>query len=434
MVRSRHVVEVIAAGVDDETGAPWIAMELLEGRDLGAHATAHGPFDGAGLEEILRQLCHALGAAHRVGVVHRDIKPENVFVAEGDELDIKVLDFGIAKVAAMAKTTATAALGSPAWMAPEQTDPRAPITPATDVWAVGLLSFWLLTGKSYWKTAHDPAASMHALMREVLLGELPPASERAASLGAAERLPPGFDGWFARCVDRDPERRFKDAGALHAAYGRVLANPERTVVHTSLPPASVRSIANGATLPIDSTELARPPRRNARTFGVGVGGLVVGAALAAFIASRRPPEPAAPTPEPPAESVIEPMLPEPVATAVVEAKEAPAPSVSATASAISRPIVTRPPFNHSVANERASGAAKAAGFACSYPGGGPSNIVVEMHWNEVGEADRCTPRIRANTSRELCVVTFMCDVRVPPFSGPSPTLVMGVSIQGPLVQ
>lgn len=87
MARSRHIVEVIDAGVDEATGSPWIAMELLEGRDLGAYRAAHERFDAAAVGEILRQLCHALGAAHRVGVVHRDIRPENVFVARDDDAD-----------------------------------------------------------------------------------------------------------------------------------------------------------------------------------------------------------------------------------------------------------------------------------------------------------------------------------------------------------
>src|SRR5262249_39490695 len=175
-----HVVEIIGAGVDQATGIPWLAMELLDGEDLGAYVRRRGALSPAELFEIFRQLCHALGAAHAGGVVHRDVKPENVFLSAspsaGAPTSIKILDFGIAKVAAEAKQTATATVGTPLWMAPEQTDPRAPITPAADVWALGLIAFWVLTGRVYWKSAGDPLASMQAVMPAILLRPPAPAS------------------------------------------------------------------------------------------------------------------------------------------------------------------------------------------------------------------------------------------------------------------
>src|SRR5258706_517553 len=78
-----------------------------------------------------------------------------------------------------ARTTATVPMGTPAWMSPEQTDPRAAITPATDVWAIGLIAFWLLSGRPYWHSALDPTASIHAIMREILFEPIEPASRRA---------------------------------------------------------------------------------------------------------------------------------------------------------------------------------------------------------------------------------------------------------------
>ncbi len=266
LIRSSHVVEVIGAGIDPGSGAPWIAMELLEGTNLAQHAIDHGCLSPGELLEVLRQVCHALGAAHDVGVVHRDVKPENIVVTRaqtvGRELSIKVLDFGIAKVAAQVKTTATSTVGSPAWMAPEQTDPSVTIGPPADVWALGLMAFWLLTGRSFWSAANNPSASMHALMREILFGDLPVASERAGELGVAGRLPEGFDGWFARCVARDPTRRFESANELFDAFERMLGEPtRRTVVHTSIPPSSRSpgSLAHGATEPLGPTTPPEAP-------------------------------------------------------------------------------------------------------------------------------------------------------------------------------
>ncbi|MCC6527100.1 MAG: serine/threonine protein kinase [Polyangiaceae bacterium] len=250
LIRSDHVVEVLAAGVDADTGMPWIAMELLEGEDLGGFVRHHGYLSARQLCDMLEQLCHALGTAHAGGVVHRDIKPENVFVtrarSSSASLLVKVLDFGIAKVAAHSQTTATATIGSPAWMAPEQTDPRAAITPATDVWALGLMAFWLLTGRAYWSSVSDPQSSLHALLKEILIEPIVPASTRAVALGVGERLPPGFDAWFARCVDRDPSERFPSATAAFAGYAAVVgaAGPEAAAA----PQSSPFSFARGATM------------------------------------------------------------------------------------------------------------------------------------------------------------------------------------------
>jgi hypothetical protein len=103
-------------------------------------------------------------------------------------------------------------------MAPEQTDPRAAISAAADVWALGLLAFWLLTGRPFWLSAADPTSSVHAMMREVLFEPIEAPSLRARDKGAPGRLPRGFDAWFAKCVTRDLATRFPDAKAAFAAF------------------------------------------------------------------------------------------------------------------------------------------------------------------------------------------------------------------------
>ena len=215
-VKSDHVVEVLAAGVDEATNVPFLVMELLEGEGLDARLQREAPSRDEAYA-ILEQLCHAMAAAHASGIVHRDLKPENVFLRRAKSADgaasVKVLDFGIAKVASEARTTSnTGALGSPYWMAPEQTERRAAITPATDVWALGLIAFNVFSGKAFWKSANDGAASLTAFMRELVLEPIPLASQRAEELGALDRMPPGFDGWFARCVAREPTVRYANAG------------------------------------------------------------------------------------------------------------------------------------------------------------------------------------------------------------------------------
>jgi len=180
-IESEHVVEVVDAGFDDHLRMPWIAMELLEGESL-AERVARGPVPAAEMYALLQQLCHGLAAAHRVGIVHRDLKPENVFVARarrvGAPFTVKVLDLGIAKVVAEAKATrmATAAIGTPLWMAPEQTELSNRIGPPTDVWALGLIAFRMLTGRYYWHEAYRNANNVTAILTEMLVTPLVSAS------------------------------------------------------------------------------------------------------------------------------------------------------------------------------------------------------------------------------------------------------------------
>jgi len=254
LIASDHVVEIIAAGVEEDSGVPWLAMELLQGQDLADYIADHGCLSLGELWDVLRQMCHALAAAHQAGVVHRDIKPENVFVAQSRSATapsfIKILDFGISKIAAQAALTATVNVGSPAWMAPEQADARESITPATDVWALGLMTFWLLTGQSYWRSTDDRKASVFALMREVLFDPLVPASERAEQYECQDRLPAGFDEWFARCVARDPAERFDDAAQLLSTFERLVAAAGVDLPTPTPPPPT--SLPRGSTMPLSS--------------------------------------------------------------------------------------------------------------------------------------------------------------------------------------
>jgi serine/threonine protein kinase len=214
-IKSEHVVRVLDVGVDAASQRPWFAMELLEGSDLRTFVDKGGPHPADVVRKILGQLGHALGAAHRAGIVHRDLKPENIFVAASARLDeaftVKVLDFGIAKVVAESSTDMSMAIGSPLWMAPEQAQAGAPIGPHTDVWAVGLVAFYLLTGKIFWLAAHVPSTTAIQVLQETMMQVIPPASQRAAALGYRFPLPDGFDAWFAQCLSRQGAERFPDA-------------------------------------------------------------------------------------------------------------------------------------------------------------------------------------------------------------------------------
>ncbi len=233
-IESDHVVQVLAAGFDDQ-GVPWIVMELLRGEDLGHVLKRRGKLPPSETLEVFRQLGHALAAAHRAGLVHRDLKPDNVFLCvprrEGVPFTVKLLDFGIAKALDDIGTDSgpqhrmTSAVGTPLWMAPEQAQ-RGEITPAADVWSMGLLAFKLLVGRSYWRSGNIPDAPVERVLRELFGDPIEAPSVRAQELGTS--LPAGFDEWFARCVVRDPNARFRDAAEALAALTPVLLGPQAT--------------------------------------------------------------------------------------------------------------------------------------------------------------------------------------------------------------
>jgi len=373
-IESDHVVEVIASGVDEASGVPWLAMELLQGETLFERVEKRGAAPPSEAYEILRQVCHALGAAHRAGLVHRDVKPENIFLAstrrEGATVMVKVLDFGIAKVIQDARGTATGSMGTPLWMAPEQSDPHGQIGPPTDVWAIGLVAFYLLTGRSFWTTGSLSGSSVAAMMREMLFEPIPPASARAAQLGVGSLVPAGFDPWFARAVQREASARFPDASAAAQSLEVALlgGGPARTVpipasaigvAPTVAMPAFLPQTLNAGAVPSPplqpsylgvspSAAPATPARPRSRAPWIlgAVLLLAAGGGLAALLASRdtsptSPPTPV--TPIAPSAPVVAPpasAAPAPVVAAPVPA--APSAPVTPAPTTPRRPPAVRP--------------------------------------------------------------------------------------------
>jgi len=320
-----HVAQVLDAGVDPSTGALFIVMELLEGTTLSQELRRRGPFAWSDTLAILGQVAHALGAAHTLGIVHRDLKPANVFLGESRHATVsfmvKLLDFGIAKAVAASSEATAVALGTPTWMAPEQTSIEAPIGPEADVWSFGLLAFMMLVGRHYFATANMKSVSTAAVFREIVFDPLIPASERATQVGFADRLPHGFDGWFARCVDRVPAQRFAEA---HAAFNALALLPAPTPKETPTPSETkLRALsAISVETPITAIETPHPSRigrsrvstdasvkmstagadTRVRRRSVGAflaGGSIVGAigvGLAMWLARGKDVRPVAPTP------------------------------------------------------------------------------------------------------------------------------------------
>ncbi|RYZ06753.1 MAG: serine/threonine protein kinase [Myxococcales bacterium] len=224
-IQSPHVARALDAGKLGD-GLGWLAMEYAPGPSFEELVRTRRGLELAEARLVLSQLFAAVAAAHAVGIVHRDLKPDNVRVSEQEgTLHVKVLDFGIAKDFAVSTLSGTTpGLGTPLWTAPEQTREGYQPVPSADVWALGLLAFFGLTGGLYWRHT-APTASLADLALELLRGEIAPASQRAAELGLPRELPRGFDAWFERAVSRDVTRRFVDAAEAWAALEPLLKAP-----------------------------------------------------------------------------------------------------------------------------------------------------------------------------------------------------------------
>jgi serine/threonine protein kinase len=242
-VNSEHIVRVLDAGFDEETRLPFMVMELLSGESLEELIRHSGP---RSLEETvlyIGQTALALDKSHRYvdrdgvqrPIVHRDLKPENLFLTHRESGDpiVKVLDFGIAKVLRNNTDVSQDVKGTPLYMAVEQATGEL-VTPQTDIWALGLVAYYLLTGRSYWKSASHTAGSLSALMAEVLSMPLDPPSERARETGVEPTFPVAFDAWFHGCVNRHPLERFASAGEAADALSRALLGRS-----WSVPPVAV---------------------------------------------------------------------------------------------------------------------------------------------------------------------------------------------------
>jgi serine/threonine protein kinase len=205
-----NAVNVTDCGVTDE-GLAFLIMEYLDGTNLRYEIADHAPFALSQVVKLMTQVCAAVSAAHREGVVHRDLKPENIIVIETDAGEVaKVLDFGIARLKAMDTktgrlTAAGFAVGTPRYMSPEACEGFEQ-TAASDVYSLGVILFEMITGRVPFELEPDQKefdlASRHV-------------SERAPppSLFNPD-LTPEIDAVLARALAKRPEARFETPNQL----------------------------------------------------------------------------------------------------------------------------------------------------------------------------------------------------------------------------
>lgn len=221
-----NVVGALDFGRHD--GVPFFVMEWLDGDSLEALLT-HGPLTPARALTIAAQIADALGAAHAHKIVHRDVKPGNVIRLRGATDEVKVVDFGLALLRddRGGLTQAGLAMGTPAYLAPEQITGDE-VGPAADVYALGGLLFELLVGEPAVGRG-DPLTLLH----RHLAGELPAPSTRRPTLAVA-----GLDELVARLLAHAPAARPPDGAAAAAAIREVLARLTGPSLARPLTPAS----------------------------------------------------------------------------------------------------------------------------------------------------------------------------------------------------
>lgn len=248
-IQSPHVVSVIDVGTAQD-GTPFIVLELLDGQDLGAMVSGERTLPEARAVDLVEQACRGLRVAHAQGIVHRDLKPANLFVvkrADGSPL-VKVVDFGIAKRLAddaPPLTNAATVMGSPKYMAPEQVGAARDVDARADVWALGIILFRLMTGKTPFERG-----SASETMLAVALEPAPPLGSGSAGLRAI----------VARALARDPAARFRDAGELGDALARLAsgaAEPPVTMAESRLSPMAA-SVEDRRAQPTVSAVLSAP--------------------------------------------------------------------------------------------------------------------------------------------------------------------------------
>jgi serine/threonine-protein kinase len=260
-LRSTNAVRVVDVDVTPDH-LPYMVMEFLDGHDLAAELQVRGKFNVPDAVDCVLQACAAMNEAHALGIVHRDLKPSNLFLArEGAGTVVKVLDFGISKMAAteldVHVTSTLATMGTPLYMSPEQIRSTKSVDARADVWSLGVILFELLSGR--------PPFTGSAMAVSAAIVADPPTSLRELQPGVPESL----EQVVLKALAKTPDARWPDVQSLAAALapfagGRVSILPSGARERLTSSP----SLASGPTLaaptpgisvsPMAHTEAAAP--------------------------------------------------------------------------------------------------------------------------------------------------------------------------------
>ena len=306
------IVQVFDCEVD-ATGRPYIVMEFLDGETLAAVLARRGALPGLTAARLARGMAEALEAAHAKGIVHRDLKPENIFVQSQPPDSVKLVDFGIAKLAGdfragqVHQTRSGAMMGTPLYMSPEQCRDSANLDSRTDLYSLGCVLFEMLTG-------HPPFT--HATLGDLVVAHMTEAPRDARAVNPS--VPPALAALTAELLRKNPAERPPGMRAVAERLATFVGGlttvpdaPARAPVVTQPPTKSKTTFGDSAAELV--AEGAAPPRSRvsmtlvvAALLGLGAGGVVVSrlrghhAEVApALAAAESPPATSVPAPSPP---------------------------------------------------------------------------------------------------------------------------------------
>ncbi|HSN98348.1 MAG TPA: serine/threonine-protein kinase, partial [Candidatus Nanopelagicales bacterium] len=213
-LRSEHVARVLDVGTLPSND-PYMVMEYLDGSPLSRVIRTRAPLPVEEAVDYMLQACDAMGEAHKLGIIHRDLKPGNMFIVRrpnGTPL-LKVLDFGISKVADVegedfeqSLTATNMVMGSPQYASPEQLRSSKHVDPRTDIWSMGVILYYMLTGRRPFE-----GDTMTALCMSIATQTPTPVT------ALRPNIPPALQDVVARCLEKDRERRMPDVPTLAAA-------------------------------------------------------------------------------------------------------------------------------------------------------------------------------------------------------------------------
>jgi len=219
-LKSPHTVQLYDFGTTDD-GTLYYVMELLDGFDLDTLIKSNGPIPAERAVHIMRQVCRSLADAHTNGLVHRDIKPANVIISRiGSTFDFaKVLDFGLVKLDsphridedALKLTAVGSTSGTPGFMAPEVVLGAAETDHRVDIYSLGCVAYWLLTGK----LVFEGDTPMQVMIDHARTPPPRPSSRVELS------IPPALEDLVMECLQKDPAQRPASAEILHVRLGEI---------------------------------------------------------------------------------------------------------------------------------------------------------------------------------------------------------------------
>jgi serine/threonine-protein kinase len=214
-LKGEHIAHVLDVGTL-ANGAPYIVMEYLAGSDLADVLDKQGRLPIEDACQYVLEACEGMAEAHALGIIHRDLKPQNLFLTQRPDGTsvVKVLDFGISKsnvaeTSAAHATQTSAMMGSPAYMSPEQIHSAKDVDARTDIWALGVILYQLVSGRLPFN-----AERLMEMCVQVLSSEPAPLRELRTD------APPELEQVVARCLHKQREQRYANMAELAAALAR----------------------------------------------------------------------------------------------------------------------------------------------------------------------------------------------------------------------